>query len=430
MGDPYSVSQINSYIRNLFTQDFVLRDIAVQGEVSNCTYHRSGHIYFTMKDAGAAISCVMFASARRGLAFPMKEGDRVTARGTIDVFERDGRYQLYAKQIERQGAGLLYEQFLARKKELEEMGMFAQEYKRPIPRYVRRLGIVTAPTGAAIRDIQNVALRRDPYIELILYPALVQGDGAKESIVKGLAVLDAMGLDCIIVGRGGGSIEDLWAFNEEEVARAIFACGTPVISAVGHETDTTIADFVADLRAPTPSAAAELAVADVRAILDRIGQSERRIQMGMAERVRRDRTSLEEKAKRLTLLSPQNQIREKKLRLAQIRTRIMGSGTEALASATDRIVRAKERIGRGMEQACTARRHALALQATRLEGLSPLAKFAQGYARATRADGTAIRSVHDVTPGDLLSVYVADGRVNATAESVETLDFPGARQER
>ena len=244
----------------MFVQDFMLNRISVRGEVSNCKYHRSGHIYFTLKDEGGALSCVMFAGSRRGLAFPMKDGDRVVVRGAVDVYERDGRYQLYAREIALEGAGLLYERFLALKAELEEMGMFAPEYKQPIPAYVKRLGIVTAPTGAAVRDIQNIALRRNPFIQLILYPALVQGEGAKESIVRGIETLDALGLDAIIVGRGGGSIEDLWAFNEECVARAIFNCRTPVISAVGHETDTTIADFVADLRAPTPSAAAERCV--------------------------------------------------------------------------------------------------------------------------------------------------------------------------
>ncbi len=265
----YSVKQVNAYIKNMFVQDFMLNRIYVKGEVSNCKYHTSGHIYFSLKDESGAIACVMFAGDRRkGLAFRMQEGQKVIVLGSVSVYERDGRYQLYAKEIVPDGEGDLYRQFEKLKKELEEMGMFAPEFKQPIPFYSRKVGIVTAPTGAAVRDIMNISRRRNPYAQLILYPALVQGDQAAESIVKGIRTLDNYGVDVMIVGRGGGSIEDLWAFNEEIVARAIFECRTPVISAVGHETDTTIADYVADLRAPTPSAAAELAVADVRQLLD------------------------------------------------------------------------------------------------------------------------------------------------------------------
>ena len=262
MAGVYSVTQVNSYIKNMFVQDFLLRRISVKGEVSNCKYHSSGHIYFTLKDSGGTLSAVMFAGQRKGLGFRLAEGQQVVVKGTVDVYERDGRYQLYASEIELAGRGDLYVRFEKLLRELEEMGMFAAQYKRPIPRYAMSVGIVTAPTGAAIRDIINISRRRNPYVQLILYPALVQGQGARESIVNGIRTLDAMGLDVLIVGRGGGSIEDLWAFNEEEVARAIFACETPVISAVGHETDVTVADYVADLRAPTPSAAAELAVFD------------------------------------------------------------------------------------------------------------------------------------------------------------------------
>ena len=266
MAGVYSVTQVNSYIKNMFAQDFMLHQISIKGEVSNCKYHSSGHIYFTLKDQTGTIAAVMFSRYRRGLAFQMKEGDKVVVTGSVEVYERDGKYQLYAREIELEGAGNLYLKYEALKRELEEMGMFDAAYKKPIPRYATRIGIVTAPTGAAIQDIRNIAARRNPYVQLILYPALVQGDGAAASIVRGIHALDVLGVDVIIVGRGGGSIEDLWAFNEEEVARAIFACNTPVISAVGHQTDTTISDYVADLRAPTPSAAAELAVFDVQLV--------------------------------------------------------------------------------------------------------------------------------------------------------------------
>ena len=254
----------------MFTQDYLLQKIYVKGEVSNCKYHTSGHIYFSLKDETGTLNCVMFAGHRRGLAFAMKNGDKVIVGGSVDVYERDGRYQMYAKEITLEGAGALYERYLALKQELEDMGMFAQEYKQPIPRFIRRLGVVTAPTGAAVQDIRNISYRRNPYLQIILYPALVQGAGAAESIVKGIQMLDKTDVDVIIVGRGGGSIEDLWAFNEEIVARAIFECSTPIISAVGHETDFTIADFAADLRAPTPSAAAELAVDDYRSVIEAV----------------------------------------------------------------------------------------------------------------------------------------------------------------
>ena len=285
MKNIYSVGQVNRYVKNMFTQDFVLQKVYVKGEVSNCKYHPSGHIYFSLKDETGVLSCVMFAGQRRGLAFRMKNGDKVVAGGSVDVYERDGRYQLYAREITLEGAGALYERFLALKEELEEMGMFAQEYKQPIPHFIHRLGIVTAPAGAAVQDIRNISLRRNPYLQIILYPALVQGEGAADSIVQGIRMLDQAGVDVIIVGRGGGSIEDLWAFNEEKVARAIFECNTPVISAVGHETDFTIADFVADMRAPTPSAAAELAVDDFRQIIRNCQDYQDRLQRSMQNKL-------------------------------------------------------------------------------------------------------------------------------------------------
>lgn len=240
----YTVKQVNAYIKNMFTQDFMLNRLYVKGEVSNCKYHPSGHIYFSLKDESGTIACVMFAGSRSGLSFRMQEGQQVVVLGSVSVYERDGRYQMYAREIILDGAGELYLKFEALKKELEEMGMFAQEYKRPIPQFVKKVGIVTASSGAAVRDIINIAARRNPYVQLILCPAKVQGEGAAESIVQGIRMLEEQDVDVMIVGRGGGSIEDLWAFNEEIVARAIFESRVPVISAVGHETDTTIADYV------------------------------------------------------------------------------------------------------------------------------------------------------------------------------------------
>ena len=396
MSNVYTVSQVNNYIKNMFTQDFMLNRIAVQGEVSNCKYHSSGHLYFSLKDGGGAIACVMFAGQRKGLAFSMKNGDRVVVNGSVSVYERDGRYQLYAREIRLEGEGALYEQFLALKRQLEEMGMFAPEYKRPIPSYIRRLGVVTAPTGAAIQDIRNIAGRRNPYVQIILYPALVQGEGAASSIVRGIEALDELGVDVIIVGRGGGSIEDLWAFNEEPVARAIFQCRTPVISAVGHETDVTIADFAADLRAPTPSAAAELAVFDIREFQDKLDTIGARLQTQMSGRISRARQMAEGYQRTLGYLSPENQIREKRMYL----------------------MTAEEKLSRQMELLLQKKRHALQLYIERMKGLSPLEKLNQGFAYVEK-DGRAVKETGQVKEQDLLTVHVSDGRIWARVEKTE-----------
>ena len=393
----YSVGQINTYIRNMFTQDFVLNRVSVRGEISNLKYHTSGHIYFTLKDASAAIACVMFAGARGGLAFRMSNGQQVVVDGAVNVYERDGKYQLYATKIRQDGVGELYEKFLELKEELEEMGMFAPEYKRPIPKFVRRLGVVTALTGAAIRDIINIATRRNPGIRIILYPAKVQGEGAAESVAAGLAALDALGVDVIIVGRGGGSIEDLWAFNEETVARAIFSCHTPVISAVGHETDTTIADFVADLRAPTPSAAAELAVADVTAWLQALDEDALQLQRIMQRMIKDARSRLRECELRMRYAKPQQRLMQQKQRLDEY----------------------EERLRRAMQSLLEQTRHQLALSEERLRRLSPYEKLESGYGCILTEDGRRIRSVSQVAPGEVVQIYLADGRMTARIQEVK-----------
>ena len=256
----YSVSEVNTYIERMFKDDFMLGNLSLSGEVSNCKYNHTGHIYFTLKDDGAAISCVMFAGKRaKGLKFQMKDGDQIVVTGYVGVYKPYGTYQVYANEIELAGVGDLFAKFEALKAELEETGMFDAMYKKPLPTHAMKIGVVTAPTGAAVHDIIRVSKSRNPYVQIVLYPAQVQGEAAAPSIVAGIQCLDEMGLDVIIVGRGGGSIEDLWAFNEEIVAKAIFHATTPIISAVGHETDFTIADFVADRRAATPSQAAEYA---------------------------------------------------------------------------------------------------------------------------------------------------------------------------
>ncbi len=395
----YTVSQVNAYIKNMFVQDFVLNKIMVKGEVSNCKYHTSGHIYFTLKDGKGALSAVMFASQRTGLSFRLQDGQQVVVTGTVDVYERDGRYQLYAKEIRLDGQGELFARFIALRDELQEMGMFSGEYKQPIPKYARRVGIVTAPTGAAIRDIMNIAHRRNPYVQLILFPALVQGEMAAPSIVKGIEALDELGLDVLIVGRGGGSIEDLWAFNEEMVARAIFDCGTPVISAVGHETDVTIADYVADLRAPTPSAAAELAVFDYVQFAADLEGRRQAFQMAMSRRCKREKGRLEQYRLRLRLKDPVRRLNEKRQRLADI----------------------EDRIGRAMEGKLKERQHRLALLAGRLQGLSPLEKISGGFGFLSDEKGGRVASVSQVAPGDRIKIRVRDGQLLARVEQVDPI---------
>ncbi len=394
MSSIYTVRQINSYIKNMFRQDFLLTDVSVSGEVSNCKFHRSGHLYFTLKEADAAISCVMFAGNRQGLTFSMKDGDKVVVSGYVDVYEKTGVCQLYARRIRPDGAGALYEKFLRLKEELEEMGMFDPSYKQPLPAFPKKVGVVTSPSGAAVRDIVNVLTRRNPGVQIILYPALVQGEGAKESIVRGISVLDKAGCDVLIVGRGGGSIEDLWAFNEEEVARAIFNCSTPVISAVGHETDVTIADYVADLRAPTPSAAAELATRDVTELLDRLSAQEERLHALLQQRTGAYRRRLSLLQLRLEKQSPKSRLAAGKERLSFLTRRLHAAG------------------GRQTER----KKARLALTAATLEGLSPLKKLSRGFSYVETEEKKALVSTAQVQPGSLLHIYVADGKITARTQ--------------
>lgn len=404
-GSIYSVAQVNSYIKNLFVQDFLLNRISVRGEVSNCKYHTSGHIYFTLKDKSGTLSAVMFAGQRKGLAFQLQEGQQVVVTGSIDIYERDGKYQLYAREIKRDGVGDLFERFQRLRDELEEMGMFAAEYKKPIPKYAKTIGIVTASTGAAIHDIMNIAARRNPYVQLILYPALVQGQDAKFSIVNGIRTLDALGLDVLIVGRGGGSMEDLWAFNEEIVARAIFECETPVISAVGHETDVTIADYVADLRAPTPSAAAELAVFDYRQFENRLEVLREALMRGMERNLERKKAQVEQYQMKLKLHHPERILNDHRQRLVQI----------------------QDQMERSLEEKLTDRKHRLALLAGRLHGMSPLERLSRGFGFVTDKDGKPVASVKKLQKEEILSVRLADGWVETRILEVEDLE-PGNRE--
>ena len=406
MRNVYSVGQVNAYIKNMFTQDFMLNRIYVKGEVSNCKYHTSGHIYFSLKDESGMIACIMFAGQRGGLSFRMQEGQQVIVLGNVTTYERDGKYQLYAKEIILDGAGALYEKFEALKQELGEMGMFAEEYKQPIPKFARTIGIVTAPTGAAIRDIINVAGRRNPYVQLLLYPALVQGEGASASIAEGIAALEKKGVDLIIVGRGGGSIEDLWAFNEEIVARAIFECRIPVISAVGHETDTTIADYVADLRAPTPSVAAELAVFEYETFLNEVEEYRIKIRKAIRQKAEWEKMKIGQYALQLKYLHPRNKLRDKQQRTVEL----------------------EERFRQTMERKIDDEKRRFALYIERMKGLSPLAKLNQGFAYVSTENGKVVKTIADTANGETLNVYVTDGVIKARVEDTHKEEHCGSRK--
>ena len=439
----YSVGQISSYIKGLFEQDFLLKSVQVEGEISNLKYHSSGHVYFTLKDEKAAISGIMFASYARGLKIRLKDGMKVRVSGSISTYERGSSYQIYAKSIAEAGLGVLYQRFMETKKRLEEMGLFDPAYRKPIPKYAMRIGVVTAPTGAAIQDIVNITHRRNPFAQLILYPALVQGEYAPASIIKGIETLDRMGLDILIVGRGGGSLEDLWAFNEEAVARAIFDADTPIISAVGHETDVTIADYVADLRAPTPSAAAELAVFDVRAYADAVRQKKQRLASAVNARFEQKRLLLSHAEARLRRHDPRTRMNEYRLRtayaqdnlenalkrrldasiqgLSEREKRLQNGMEEALSLAREKLETALYGLRDGMETARLNAVHRLDLSITKLDGLSPLRRLGSGYAFA-EAKGKALTDSRQVSAGDQVKLYLKQGSLLTEVIAPEETD--------
>ena len=399
MAEIYSVSQINTYIKHMFSGNSLLNHIYVKGEVSNCKYHTSGHIYFTLKDGAAQIACVLFAGRRAGISFRMEDGQNVIVFGSISVYERDGKYQLYADEIRQDGIGRLYEEFEYLKKKLGAEGLFAMEHKQEIPRYAKRVGIVTASTGAALQDICQISGRRNPYVQLILYPAKVQGEGAAATVANGIRALDGK-VDVIIVGRGGGSIEDLWAFNEEIVARAIYNCSTPVISAVGHETDTTIADYVSDLRAPTPSAAAELAVYDVRQLLETLADIHGDMANCMVLKFQEKRMLLKQKRLLLERFHPRYQLQQKRLRADDL----------------------AEKLSAKMQEKIRQKRQKVELAAGRLKGLSPIERLEGGYSVVSK-DGRVIKEISRVKAGDEISVDVTDGTILATVNGVQNREI-------
>ena len=394
-GQVYTVSAVNQYIKMMFQREEALAVVFVKGEISNCKYHSSGHIYFTLKDASSAISCVMFAGDRRRLSFRLENGQEVLIGGTISVYERDGRYQLYAKTIQHAGEGILAEKYEQLKKKLEQKGYFSEEHKKQIPKYVKRVGIVTAKTGAAIQDIINISTRRNPYVQLILYPAKVQGEGACDTIAAGIRMLDAMDLDVIIVGRGGGSIEDLWAFNDERVARAIYASDIPVISAVGHEPDVTIADFVADARASTPSNAAEIAVPDQREIYRRLDALQTRMVQSEQKRVKALREQFEKTSRSRVLQDPMAFIDDKRMLLDYTQKNLAALAQQQMAQRT---------------QQFTA-------LAAKLDALSPLKVLGRGYAVARNEQGQILRAAQEAAAGEKIEVLLGQGSLNCTVNA-------------
>lgn len=395
MGQISSVSQVNMYIKNMFMRDYRLNDISVKGEISNCKYHSSGHIYFTIKDKTSQLSCVMFASMRKNLEFKLEEGQSVIVDGNISVYERDGKYQLYARNITKEGFGKLYEEYEKLKKRLLEEGLFDKSKKRKIPAYAAKIGVVTARTGAVIQDICNVSNRRNPYVQIILYPAKVQGTGAAETIIKGIKYFEKTDVDTIIIGRGGGSIEDLWAFNDEKLARVIAGCKKPIISAIGHETDTTIADYAADLRAPTPSAAAELAVYSYRETVIALREAGHSLRWQM-----------------------ENILKIKKLKLAGYITVIQHESPKNLINDRRMFVAdMQEKIENLMRQKLVSSKHQLELYIQEMKGLSPLYKLQGGYAYVSDESGRNINSVDELKNGEQINLAFKDGYAKAVISS-------------
>lgn len=377
----------------------MLKSITIKGEVSNCKYHSLGHIYFSLKDETGALPAVMFkGNVSNGLAFKLTDGQAVIVSGSMGVYERDGRYQLYADKITLDGVGKLYEEFERLKYKLNDEGLFDPDLKKKIPKYPKTVGIVTAKTGAAIQDIMNIARRRNPYVQLILYPAKVQGEGAADTIVAGIKKLDGMGLDTIIIGRGGGSIEDLWAFNEEKVVRAIYEAGTPIISGTGHEIDITLADYAADLRAPTPSAACELALPDVVGVLNSLKNMEVNMYGSMQRRLQTAKLSLQSLSNRLERLSPVSRLNQQNQQLTELYDRLMYLMDKKLDSV----------------------RHKLAIYTERLNGLSPTAKLVGGFGYI-ETDKKAVLNVSDIAAGDNIKITLHDGTIDANVTGVQSI---------
>ena len=394
-----SVSDVNKYIKMLFNADDLLSAVAIRGEISNFKKHSSGHMYFTLKDSGAEIAAVMFRGDATRLPFVPADGMRVVAYGSVDVYERSGRYQVYVRQMVADGVGAMAEAYERLRRKLEGEGLFAEERKRPIPRYPRCIGVITAPTGAAIRDILNITGRRYPQAKILIYPSLVQGADAPASLCAGLEMLNAHGeCDVIIIGRGGGSVEDLWGFNDESVVRAVAASGIPVVSAVGHETDFTLCDFAADLRAPTPSAAAEIVTPDGEAIGAFLRDAESRLYKNVTSVIRERRQSVDSKAYALSLRSPE-------ARLTRMRDGLMRA-EQSLDSLVDKAYMRKDAEYRTLVE--------------KLRALDPLGVLNRGYSAVMSEDRRIIGRAAELTVGQRVKIIMSDGRADAQIISTET----------
>lgn len=440
-----SVKDLNRYIKLLLEGDTRLQDVWVRGEISNFTHHSSGHMYFTLKDADGRLKSIMFASHNQKLGFIPKEGTKVIARGNISVYERDGAYQFYVTAMQPDGIGSLYLAFEQLKKKLEIEGLFAPERKKPIPRFPRAIGVITSPTGAAIRDVIITLQRRFPSIPILLYPVLVQGTQAAPSIVKAIEAMNRLGeADVLIVGRGGGSLEELWAFNEEVVARAIAASAIPIISAVGHETDFTIADFVADLRAPTPTAAAELAVPHHLELKQQLSQQAQRLHNGLLQLLRRKQERLERAKRSPFLTNPRRQLlmqpaerldrlaeqlgyrmRQRLTELAQRRLRLERrlssfNPTEQAVMARRRLDTSKRQMLTAMQTLLRSKKQEWQSSVRHLDALSPLKVMQRGYSLAyDEQESQLVRSIAQVNIGDRLSIRLKDGKIKCQVSGME-----------
>ncbi len=390
-----TVGQLNLFIKDIFNQIPALNDIKVKGEISNFKHHSSGHMYMSLKDETGVIRAVMFRNSAIGLDFKPENGMQIIAEGRVGVYERDGQYQLYINAMVQDGTGNLYEQFEKLKKKLEKEGLFDATFKKDIPTFPKRIGVITAPTGAAVRDIINILSRRFPYADICLYPALVQGEGAAKSLCEAIEYFnEKTSADVLIIGRGGGSIEDLWAFNEEILARAIFKSQIPIISAVGHETDFTIADFAADLRAPTPSAAAELAVPSADELAEKCVVMFSRLKNSV-------RRLVEKKGLQLNLYSDSQVLKNPLLRINE-----KGMYLDSIYQSFKNSI--KMMIG--------DKKQAYGLAVSRLESLSPLDTIRRGFSVAKGSDGTVIKKVDDAKSNDDISIIVSDGEIKAVVK--------------
>ncbi len=416
----FSVSQVSFYVKDLFERDMVLQRILVKGEVGSVKYHSSGHVYFSLKDENAVINCVMWRSTvTSGLKFRLTEGQKIVVTGSLDTYEKNSSYQLYARKIELDGTGKLFAEFERLKKKLEAEGLFDKAKKKPVPEFPKTVGIVTAETGAAIHDIMQIAGRRDPYVQLVLYPAKVQGEGAAESIVKGIERLDKYGVDTIIVGRGGGSMEDLWCFNDERVARAIFACNTPVISAVGHEVDFTISDFVADLRAATPSEAAEYAVPDLEGVLAELDATANFLRVHMNGKLRLTLDALKKYELELIKDSPAHRLDVLKERLDENVEKLNVRISRRLGDYDRHCENSEKKLISDMRLIFEKKNRQFLVLTEKLNGLSPLARLTNGYSYVSDEEGKNIKSLKDIETGQNIRVTLADGAFKAEVKEIE-----------